>query len=165
MASHTYEIPRVSSEIRGNTPLEKTQSLVDYLNKKTAKDFANVSLLDIDYKTSTWYYTVMVHYPVERVFHDQGFQSKYIFLVGELVTKTVGFSFVKKIMIRSMFPDFMADIIEVDESGTVDIRKYPENWMEYVSQRFVGLAPIDLAEPESAPNEENPGKNPGKENK
>lgn len=151
MASRVYEIPRThSGGIKGNTPLEKTQSLVESLNQNPDyKTFGTVSLAKIYYGDSIWYYTVMIHRTLNSISDDQELFRKYISLMEDILVGTSEFDFVKEIRLVSFFVDLKADSVVVTEDALNNIRRYPQNWRDYLSQEFYDVVLINSDEEES----------------
>lgn len=145
VASRTYEMPKASpNEIKGNTPFEKTQSLVEYLNKNQEyKDFGRVSLGGIDYQTSTWGYTIMVFHSFQEVGKNQETLMKYFSLLREILSQTANFEFVEQIAVLVEFTDGYGFMVSVDKESIKNIRKYPGQALLYIQQKPMVMTPID----------------------
>lgn len=131
--------------LEGNTPLEKAQSFVEFLNQSgDYKTLGKISLVKIDYINSTWHYIAMINYTSEGVFNDQGLQPKYVSMIGDIIVKTSEFDSVKEIKLVSVFLDLKADSVTVNEEGLTNIRKSPEDWLRYIDQKPFDLIFIDI---------------------
>ncbi|MEK7281546.1 MAG: hypothetical protein AAB037_04245 [Chloroflexota bacterium] len=140
-------IPNIAGRdvhLKGNTPLEKAQSLVEFLNRNSEyKTLGRISLVEIDYINSTWHYMAMMNYTSEGVFDDQGLQSKYVSMMGDIIVKTSEFDFVKEIRLVSVFLDLKADSVTVNEEGLKNIRNSPRAWVRYTDQKFFDLVFVE----------------------
>lgn len=148
VAARAYEIPRAHlSGIKGDTPLEKTQSLVESLNQNPDyKTLGAVSLAKIDYGNSTWHYTVMINHTLSGISHDQELFQKYLSLMEDILVGTSEFDFVKEIRLVSFFVDLKADSVVVTEDALNNIRRYPQNWRDYPVQEFDDVVLINSDE-------------------
>lgn len=145
LVSLTYEIPKaLSGEIKGNTPFEKTQSLVEYLNENQKyKDFGRVFLTDVDYQTSTWVYTAMIFRSLQEMGGDQEAQMKYFSLLREILSQTANFEFVEQIVMLVEFNDGSGFLVSADKEGVKKIREYPGQALLYIQQVPMAMAPIN----------------------
>lgn len=136
-ASRTYETPRnFSGEIKGNTPLEKAQSLVELINKnQDYDDFAQVSLKDFNQQDQLVVLSVMVSRKVEEIFSDQPSSNteKFFGLVGEIFNKVSRIGLVKEIRVEVRFTDVERPLIFfADKERLEAIKEKPGNWLEHV---------------------------------
>lgn len=169
------------TEITGSTPLEKSESMVQYLNGLAINDFEKIFLDNYDSETGIWKYTVLVTDPSVFDFGpgsqdqlDKQFKlERHRENIKALFVHTAEWDeTAKRIIVQEIFP------ISVDPSGVVygfvysanelgltNLRKYPKSWTTYArpqDREKIFLVPQsvlgDFIE-EGMPVEEEPEKN------
>ena len=139
------EWSRSADALKGATPLEQSQSLANSINQqKEYKDFGRVVLADIDYKTGTFAYSIMVFSKFQDTQEDEGAYLKYVTMLKSVVLNTAKLEFVKRIFVVGMFADGQATIFIIDEEGLKGIRSSPKDWTKYLNQVSAQLVPTEV---------------------